>query len=228
MHIIYSIAQTKRSWHSCPRRMNAGNKNTTSTHHPRRQNVNTIMVGLKTHKKISQKVVNPRDKAGNAEKEEATSWIITHHPPGRVSKLNRANLHLNNAYPSIFGVRHSSQPEYYCRCTLVLLHSAVRSAVIGQLTPESDKRKAVIGWLMLSAADWDAGGDRAAWEVHCLLAPWVDPCGNKSSPPSSSHIDINTVFTMINMIIMNLQHMVVCMLLKKTASCFRHLCYHNH
>ena len=35
------------SWRSCPRRVNASNKNTPSTHHPRRRNVTTLMVGLK-------------------------------------------------------------------------------------------------------------------------------------------------------------------------------------
>ena len=38
--------------HTCipsrPRRVNAGNKNTPSMHHPRRQNVTTSMVGLKS------------------------------------------------------------------------------------------------------------------------------------------------------------------------------------
>ena len=37
----------KRSWHLCPRRVNAGNKNTPSMHHPRKQNVTTFIVGLK-------------------------------------------------------------------------------------------------------------------------------------------------------------------------------------
>ena len=37
----------KRSWHSCPRWVNASNKNMTSMHHPQRPNVTTSMVGLK-------------------------------------------------------------------------------------------------------------------------------------------------------------------------------------
>ena len=37
----------KRSWHSSPWRVNAGNKNTPSMHHPRRWNVTTSMIGLK-------------------------------------------------------------------------------------------------------------------------------------------------------------------------------------
>ena len=47
MHTCISWHGLKRSWRSCPRRVNAGNKNTPSTHHPRRRNVTTLMVGLK-------------------------------------------------------------------------------------------------------------------------------------------------------------------------------------
>ena len=47
MHTCISSHGLKRSWRSCPRRVNAGNKNTPSTHHPRRRNVTTLMVGLK-------------------------------------------------------------------------------------------------------------------------------------------------------------------------------------
>ena len=48
------------------RRVNAGNKNTLSIHHPRRRNVTTSMIGIKTvtYAKISPKMVNPRDIAG--------------------------------------------------------------------------------------------------------------------------------------------------------------------
>ena len=47
MHTCISSHGLKRSWHSCPRRVNAGNKNTPSTHHPRRRNVTTLIFGLK-------------------------------------------------------------------------------------------------------------------------------------------------------------------------------------
>ena len=50
----------KRSWHSCPRQVNAGNKNTSSMHHRWRQNVTTSMVGLSLYAKISPKMENPR------------------------------------------------------------------------------------------------------------------------------------------------------------------------
>ena len=54
--------------------MNAGNKNTPSTHHPRRRNVTTLMVGLKkktvTYAKISPKSGEPRDIAGERKKEK--------------------------------------------------------------------------------------------------------------------------------------------------------------
>ena len=47
MHTCISSHGLKRSWRSCPRRVNAGNKNTPSTHHPWRRNVTTLMVILK-------------------------------------------------------------------------------------------------------------------------------------------------------------------------------------
>ena len=47
MHTCISSHGLKRSRRTCPRRVNAGNKNTPSTHHPRRRNVTTLMVGLK-------------------------------------------------------------------------------------------------------------------------------------------------------------------------------------
>ena len=67
MHTCISSHRLKRSWHSCPRRVNAGNKNTPSMHHPWRRNVTTLMVGLKNghiRKKSHPKMVNPRDIAG--------------------------------------------------------------------------------------------------------------------------------------------------------------------
>ena len=53
--------------------MNAGNKNTPSTHHPRRRNATTLMVGLENghiRKNLTQKVVNPRDIAGERQKKK--------------------------------------------------------------------------------------------------------------------------------------------------------------
>ena len=47
MHICIPSYGLKRSRYSCPRRANAGNKNTASMHHPRRRNVITSMVRLK-------------------------------------------------------------------------------------------------------------------------------------------------------------------------------------
>ena len=46
MHTCIPSYGHKRSGHSCPRRLNAGNKNTPSMHHPRSRNVTTSMVGL--------------------------------------------------------------------------------------------------------------------------------------------------------------------------------------
>ena len=63
--LICAHMQPKKSWHSCVRWVNAGNKNTPSMHHPWRQNVTTSMVLIKrSYTKISPRVVNLRDIAG--------------------------------------------------------------------------------------------------------------------------------------------------------------------
>ena len=48
-------------------------KKTPSTHHPQKRNVTTLMVGLKNghiRKNLTQKVVNPRDIAGERKKKK--------------------------------------------------------------------------------------------------------------------------------------------------------------
>ena len=78
MHTCISSHRLKRSWRSCPRRVNAGNKITPSTHHPRRRNVTTLMVGLKNghiRKNLTQKVVNPRDIAGERKKKKKSAGV---------------------------------------------------------------------------------------------------------------------------------------------------------
>ena len=57
--LVCAHMHSKRSWRSCPRRMNAGNKNTPSEHHPRRRNVTTLMVGLK--KTVTYAKISPRN-----------------------------------------------------------------------------------------------------------------------------------------------------------------------
>ena len=56
----------KRSWCSCPRWINAGNRNTPGMHHWWRWHVTTSKVGLRWHtQKFLLKIVNPRDIAWN-------------------------------------------------------------------------------------------------------------------------------------------------------------------
>ena len=52
--------------HQCPRRVNAGNKNTPSLHHPQRWNVTTYMVGLGNGHICQNLTQNgePRDRTG--------------------------------------------------------------------------------------------------------------------------------------------------------------------
>ena len=55
---MHFIARTQKILTFMSQTVNAGNKNTPSTHHPRRRNVTTLMVGLKNshiHKNLTQK-----------------------------------------------------------------------------------------------------------------------------------------------------------------------------
>ena len=63
---------SKDSWHSCPRPMNASNKNTTSMHHPQRWNMTTLLLdnSFVTSAKILAKMVNSTDLPGSIEEEE--------------------------------------------------------------------------------------------------------------------------------------------------------------
>ena len=80
MHTCISSHGLKRSWRSCPRRVNTGNKNTPSTHHPWRRNVTTLMVGFfkktVTYAKISPKSGEPqRYIAGERKKKKKMFWL---------------------------------------------------------------------------------------------------------------------------------------------------------
>ena len=91
MHTCIPSQGLKRSWHSCPRWMNASNKNTPSMHHPRRRNVTTSMVGFKrvTYAKFSPKMVNPRDIAGEHRRRlgfQGYSWGMRWRRRSRLSK----------------------------------------------------------------------------------------------------------------------------------------------
>ena len=47
MHTCIPSHGLKRSWHSCPRRVNTGSRNAPSMNYPRRRNVTTPMIGLR-------------------------------------------------------------------------------------------------------------------------------------------------------------------------------------
>ena len=58
IHVCIPSHGLQRSWHSCPRWVNASNKKTPSMHHPWRQNVTTSMVGLKNGHKCKNLAQN--------------------------------------------------------------------------------------------------------------------------------------------------------------------------
>ena len=65
---MHSIVRTQRSSHSCPRRVNAGNKNTQHAQSTKTE-CDYLYEWIKTviYGKISPKMVNPRDMVGNIE-----------------------------------------------------------------------------------------------------------------------------------------------------------------
>ena len=67
---MHFIARTQKILTLCPRRVNAGNKNTPSTHHPRRQNVNGWIEKGSHTQKSHPKMMNPRDIAGERTKKQ--------------------------------------------------------------------------------------------------------------------------------------------------------------
>ena len=77
MHADIPSHRLNRSWHSCPRPVNAGNNNALSMHHPWRRNVTSCMVGLKKKENVPQakippKMMNPRETTGNTEEKPST------------------------------------------------------------------------------------------------------------------------------------------------------------
>ena len=120
MHTCISSHGLKRSWRSCPRRVNAGNKNTPSTHHPRRRNVTTLMVGFKkrSHKQKSHpKVANPRDIAGERKKTKKQKKTKTE------NKYDFHSLRMNSqALPSHSqGRHHAAGGRCHMICTQLCL-----------------------------------------------------------------------------------------------------------
>ena len=73
MHTCIPLHTLKRSWHSCPWWMNAGNKNTPSMHHPRRQNATTSMVWLKNGH-ISKNITQNGKPGWGTQKKKKKYW----------------------------------------------------------------------------------------------------------------------------------------------------------
>ena len=110
----------KRSWRSCPRQVNAGNKNTPSTHHPRRRNVTTLTVGLKktvTYAKISPKSGEPQRYIwGTQKKKKKKNHLLSRKvilspglPPSTAGLTVELSLLYNLLYASYIKARCSQQ-----------------------------------------------------------------------------------------------------------------------
>ena len=102
MHTCISLHGLKRSWRSCPRRVNAGNKNTPSMHHPWRQNVTTLMVGLKNghiRKNLTQRCWTPEIQLGNAKKNKKKQKQTQTHSSKEIAEFSLENTDVqSNCY----------------------------------------------------------------------------------------------------------------------------------
>ena len=99
------------SRHSCPRWVNAGNKNTPSMHHPRRWNATTSMVGLKNshiHKHLTQNC-EPQRYSWGTQKKKNTSQCCC---------FCCVKSHKGNFVPKITFNKHS-----YCDSRVLKIYS---------------------------------------------------------------------------------------------------------
>ena len=115
---MHSITLTQRSWHSCPWRMDAGNKNTPSIRHPRRWNVTTSMAGLEKWSHTKKSPPPPPYPPKNGETQRY-SWEHTQKKKKAPnSALSAQGLQRDNAYPCCFtpwkGEKMASCSEYDC------------------------------------------------------------------------------------------------------------------
>ena len=172
MHTCISSHGLKRSWRSCPRRVNAGNKNTPSTHHPRRRNVTTLMVELKnghTQKSHPPKIGEPqryswgtqKKKKNTVDTEKGTECIV------RQCKSN------GSLFLYFEATRRSEWP-----CDNTFTHRAV-----GKVTrPSVRVRTVVVCWLLNVPATWECTSGTDLLRQVFVLPHWDRNC--RSNFPS--------------------------------------------
>ena len=147
MHTCISTHRLKRSSYSCPRQVNARNKNTPSMHHPWRRNVTTSMVGLKkSHtQKPHPKWWTPEIYLMNAEEE-----VLIHKSPP-IHTHTQTHTHISN------NKNHSSCKHWFISNLI-------------QYTSPSDHNSFIIRfgtYCLQKACHWDRGSNRCAPEQPC-------------------------------------------------------------
>ena len=110
------LHRLQRSWHSCPRRVNVGNKNKPSMHHPQRWNVTALMIGLKTSHICKNFTQNG----------EPQSW-------GRRRSITMLSTILSIIIPSLNEI-HVSTSE--CTPTLKFLYAVYKTGRSAWIAPE--------------------------------------------------------------------------------------------
>ena len=104
MHTCISSHGLKRSWRSCPRRVNAGNKNTPSTHHPRRWT--TLMVGLK-NSHICKNLTHTKKKKKN-HLQQLTICTVQTYPASQCCWSKATHAVMTERYKTVSTAFHNS------------------------------------------------------------------------------------------------------------------------
>ena len=175
MHACISSHELLRSWPPCARRVNAGNKNTPSMHHPRRQNVTTSMAGLKT-------VTCAKNLTQNGEPQRY-SWKCRR----KKKRTGKRNLELNSWDPrtdgdpmrlsmDVVSVIYVSQAV--CVCVWVSVSAQDGIVVLGKAHTRSAPSLSSLPKVTLETVPifvWLNTDRSRPWRVECWSHPFSTP-----------------------------------------------------
>ena len=148
----------------------------TSLHHPRRWNVTTSMVGLKTvtYTKNLTKMVNPRDIAGNAEEEAEDGmwlgirWLSGHthktsHKRGNEEKEDLLVQRLAHASPERLGHKHTQAAAH-----------GIYTMSISNISPHEYGMWLGIGWLIGHTHKYLTNAGKKKEKKKNISLSWLD------------------------------------------------------
>ena len=149
VHTCIQSQGLKRPWHSCPRWVNAGNKNTPSIHHPRKRNVTTSMVGLK---KTPPKRLHTQNLTQNGEP-QSCSW--------ERKRRRRSSKYLGQTITTRNRTRHTFDKK-----TGRLERLEILQRNLSRQAPSHESKRTVFNQRVLSTTTYGS----LTW---CLTKEWV-------------------------------------------------------